>query len=183
LADIVDDDKRAGAVIHRLRALLKKGDFERVLLDLNEIVSEVARLVRSDAVIRNVALTIDLAERLPRVRGDRVQLQQVLLNLVLNGLDAMREPHTGDRNLVIRTARSDAATVTVAVGDSGVGVDEEHAEKVFQPLYTTKADGLGMGLAIARTIVEAHGGRIAARNNTDGGATFSFALPIASETL
>jgi signal transduction histidine kinase/integral membrane sensor domain MASE1 len=181
LADIVEDDKRAGAVIHRLRALLKRGDFEQVSLELNETVSEVARLVRSDAVIRNVTMTIELAGGLPRVRGDRVQLQQVLLNLVLNGLDAMREPHTGDRNLVIRTARSTATTVRVAVEDSGSGIDEEHAEKVFQPLYTTKVDGLGMGLAIARTIVEAHGGTIAAQNNAHGGATFSFALPIASE--
>ena len=183
LADIVEDDKRAGAVIHRLRALLKKGDFERVSLDLNEIVNEVARLVRSDAVIRGVAMSVELAGGLPPVRGDRVQLQQVVLNLVLNGLDAMREPHTGERKLVIRTARDTATTVTVAVEDSGVGIDEEHMAKIFEPLYTTKADGLGMGLAIARTIVEAHGGRLVARNNPTGGATFSFALPIGSETL
>ena len=183
LADIVEDDKRAGAVIHRLRALLKKGDFERLSLDLNEVVSEVARLVRSDAVIRNVAMSIELSSGLPRVRGDRVQLQQVVLNLVLNGLDALREPHTGERKLVIRTALSAPTTVTVSVEDSGVGIDEADAEKVFEPLYTTKADGLGMGLAIARRIVEAHGGKLVARNNAEGGATFSFSLPIASDTL
>jgi signal transduction histidine kinase len=181
LGDIVDDDKRAGAVIHRLRSLLKKGDFERVSLDLNEIVSEVARLVRSDAVIRNVAMSVELAEKPLRVRGDRVQLQQVVLNLVLNGLDAMREPHVGERNLVVRTTANGAGIVAVSVEDSGIGIEQEHEEKIFQPLYTTKVDGLGMGLAIARTIVEAHGGGIAAWNNPQGGATFRFTLPIAGD--
>ena len=183
LGDIVEDDKRAGAVIHRLRSLLKKGDLERVSLDLNEIVNEVARLVRSDAVIRNVAMSVELAEGLPRVRGDRVQLQQVVLNMVLNGLDAMREPHAGERNLVIRTAANGASIVAVSVEDSGIGIEPEHEEKIFQPLHTTKADGLGMGLAIARTIVEAHGGGIAAWNNPQGGATFRFTLPIARDEL
>jgi C4-dicarboxylate-specific signal transduction histidine kinase len=181
LADIVEDDKRAGAVIHRLRSLLKKGDFERVSLDLNEIVSEVARLVRSDAVIRNVAMSVELAEGLPKVRGDRVQLQQVVLNLVLNGLDAMREPHAGERKLVIRTVANGASTAAVCVEDSGMGIEPEHEEKIFQPLYTTKVDGLGMGLAIARTIVEAHGGAIAAWNKPHGGAIFRFTLPIARD--
>ena len=183
LGDIVEDDKRAGAVIHRLRSLLKKGDLERMSLDLNEIVSEVARLVRSDAVIRNVAMSVELAEGLPRVRGDRVQLQQVVLNMVLNGLDAMGEPHAGERNLVIRTAANGASIVAVSVEDSGIGIEPEHEEKIFQPLHTTKADGLGMGLAIARTIVEAHGGGIAAWNNPQGGATFRFTLPIARDEL
>ena len=183
LGDIVEDDKRAGAVIHRLRSLLKKGDLERVSLDLNEIVNEVARLVRSDAVIRNVAMSVELAEGLPRVRGDRVQLQQVVLNMVLNGLDAMREPHAGERSLVIRTAANGASIVAVSVEDSGIGIEPEHEEKIFQPLHTTKADGLGMGLAIARTIVEAHGGEIAAWNNPQGGATFRFTLPIARDEL
>jgi len=178
MGDIVEDEKRAGAVIHRVRALLKKGDSERMSLDLNEIVSEVARFVKSDAVIRNVAMSVELAEGLPRVCGDRVQLQQVVLNLVLNGLEAMQEPHTGDRNLVIRTAGNGAMVVAVAVADSGPGIEGEHEEKIFQPLYTTKVDGLGMGLAIARTIVEAHGGQLGARNNARGGATFRFTLPI-----
>jgi len=181
VGDIVEDEKRAGAVIHRVRALLKKGDSERVPLDLNEIVSEVARLVKSDAVIRNVAMRVELAEGLPRVRGDRVQLQQVVLNLVLNGLEAMQEPHSGDRNLVIQTAGNGATVVAVAVEDSGPGIEGEHEEKIFQPLYTTKIDGLGMGLAIARTIVEAHGGQLGARNNALGGATFRFSLPIAKD--
>jgi signal transduction histidine kinase len=110
-----------------------------------------------------------------------VQLQQVVLNLVLNGFEAMREPGAGERTLVIRTAREGTAVVRVEVQDSGVGVDEKDADRIFQPLYTTKAEGLGMGLAIARTIVAAHGGRLEAANNLLGGATFHFTLPVAAE--
>jgi signal transduction histidine kinase len=181
VSDIVADDKRAGDVIRRLRALVKKGDLEQVALDLNEVVSEVAWLVRNDAVIRNVSMSVELAADLPRVRGDRVQLQQVVLNLVLNGLEAMRESGAGDRTLVIRTARDGAAAVAVAVQDSGTGIDETSKDRMFQPLYTTKTAGLGMGLAIARTIVEAHGGRLGAANNVQGGATVHFTLPVGTE--
>jgi two-component system sensor kinase FixL len=181
LSDIVADDKRAGDVIRRLRVLLRKSDPEHASLDLNGVVGEVAGLVRSDAVLRNVAMSLELAPALPRVRGDRVQLQQVVLNLVLNGFEAMREPGAGERTLVIRTAREDAAAVRVEVQDSGVGVDEEDVDRMFQPLYTTKAEGLGMGLTIARTIVDAHGGRLGAANNAHGGATFHFTLPVSTE--
>ena len=181
LKDIVDDDKRAGDVIRRLRGLLKKGDLEFVSLDLNQIASEVAWLVRNDALTRNVSMSLELARGLPRVRGDRVQLQQVVLNLVLNGLEAMGELSTGDRTLVIRTARDGAAAVRLAVQDSGIGIDEANVDRMFQPLHTTKAQGLGMGLAITRTIVDAHGGRLGAANNMEGGATFYFALPVGTE--
>lgn len=179
LGDIVADDKRAGDVIRRLRALLKKGGLERAPLDLNEVVSEVARLVRSDAVTRHVALRLELAERRLRVRGDRVQLQQVVLNLVLNGMQAMRESPTWSRQLVIRTGRDGDSLVAVEVEDWGTGIAGEDLEKIFLPLYTTKDDGLGMGLAIARTIVDAHAGRLQADNNGHGGATFRFTLPAA----
>jgi two-component system sensor kinase FixL len=178
LADIVADDKRAAAVIRRLRSLLRKGDLEFVPLDVNEIVSEVGWLVKNDALTRNVSLRLDLAADLPGVLGDRVQLQQVVLNLVLNGLEALRPPWAGARTLVIRTAMDGAATVTVAVQDSGTGIDEKDTDRIFQPFYTTKAEGLGMGLAIARTIVDAHGGRLAAANNEHGGATVHFTLPM-----
>jgi signal transduction histidine kinase len=181
LSDIVADDKRAADVISRLRVLLKKGDLEQVVLDLNEVVSEVARLVRSDAIIRNVSMTLDLAAELPRVRGDRVQLQQVVLNLVLNGLEAMREPGVGDRALVVRTAPDGADAVRVEVQDSGTGIDEKDAGRIFEPLYTTKLEGLGMGLAIVRTIVDAHGGGLGIANNVGGGATVYFTLPVATE--
>jgi signal transduction histidine kinase len=123
-------------------------------------------------------MSLELAPDLPSVLGDRVQLQQVVLNLVLNGLEAMLPPPAGVRTLVIRTARDEAAAVTVAVQDSGTGIDEKDTDRIFQPLYTTKADGLGMGLAIARTIVDAHGGRLVAANNAQGGATVHFTLPV-----
>jgi signal transduction histidine kinase len=181
LHDIVTDDKRAGDMIHRLRGLIKKGDLEFAPLDLNEIVGEVAWLVRSDAILRNVSLRLEFADDLPKVRGDRVQLQQVVLNLVLNGLEAMRETRAGERTLVIRTARDGAAAVRVAVQDSGAGIDEKDLDRMFEPLYTTKAEGLGMGLAIVRTIVDAHGGGLQASNNPGGGATVSFTLPTGTE--
>ena len=177
LDDIVSDDKRAADVIQRLRRLLKKGDLEYVSLDLNEVVTEVARLVMSDAAIRNVAMRLETAAGLPRVRGDRVQLQQVVLNLVLNGLDAMREPDTQEGSLVIRTLSDGAGLVGVAVQDAGPGIAAKDAAHIFTVLYTTKAEGIGMGLAIARTIIDAHGGRLTAANNEKGGATFEFTLP------
>ncbi len=181
LSDIVADDKRAGDVIQRLRALLTKSDPEFVPLDLNEIVAEVAWLMRSDAIARNVPLKLELAADLPSVFGDRVQLQQVVLNLVLNGLEAMREPHAGERALVVRTARDGAAAVRVEVQDSGPGIDAKALDHMFEPLYTTKAEGLGMGLAIVRTIVDAHGGGVGALNNAQGGATVHFTLPVGKE--
>ena len=181
LDDIVADDKRAAEVIQRLRALLKKGTLEHAPLDINDVVGEVAQLVRNDVVLRNVPMTVDLASGLPVVRGDRVQLQQVILNMVLNGLEAMVEPNGRAHALVIRTSRAGDAAVRVAVEDSGAGIDMENVERLFQPLYTTKPEGLGMGLAIARTIVDAHGGRLRASNNAAGGATFQFTLPVAAD--
>lgn len=181
LKDIVTDDKRAADIIHRLRGLIKKGDLEFVPLDLNEIVGEVAWLVRTDAILRNLSLSLEFDADLPKVRGDRVQLQQVVLNLVLNGLEAMRESRAGERTLVIRTATDGAAAVRVAVQDSGPGIDEKDLDRMFEPLYTTKAEGLGMGLAIVRTIVDAHGGGLGAANNAQGGATVHFTLPVGTE--
>jgi signal transduction histidine kinase len=182
LGDIVEDDKRAGEVIHRLRGFLKKSNLELSTLDIGELVSQVARLVSSDAILRNVSIRLELAPGLPPVCGDRVQLQQVILNLLMNGLDAMRESGEGERTLVLRTLRADPpASVVVAVEDSGVGIDEADLDHVFHAFYTTKPEGLGMGLAIARSIVEAHGGRLEARNNPERGATFSFTLPVVKE--
>jgi signal transduction histidine kinase len=180
VADIIADDKRAAAVIRRLRALVGKGALEYAPLDINDVVAEVAQLVRNDVVLRNVSMTVDLAPGLPSVRADRVQLQQVVLNMVLNGLEAMAQPNGRDHALVIRTARAGEA-IMVAVEDAGVGVDMNDIERMFQPLYTTKPAGLGMGLAIARTIVDAHGGTLGASNNPGGGATFWFTLPFCAE--
>lgn len=181
LKDIVEDDKRAGAVIHRLHDLLRKGSLQFTDLDVNELVGEVARLVSGDVALRHMSLRLELAPLLPRVRGDRVQLQQVILNLILNGLDAMQESAAGDRTLVLRTVQESSAAVRVAARDSGAGIDEADLDHIFHAFYTTKSAGLGMGLAIARSIVEAHGGRLEAENNSDGGATFSFTLPLSEE--
>jgi two-component system sensor kinase FixL len=178
LRDIVEDDKRAGEVIRRLRSLLRKGDPQMRALDLNEALGEVARLVSADAVVRGVSVRLELADGLPPVLGDRVQLQQVALNLVLNGMDAMREPGTRERVLVLRTARAGPKTVRVEVRDSGVGINGDDLGKIFRTFYTTKPDGMGMGLAITRSIVDVHGGHLEAHNNPDDGATFSFTLPI-----
>ena len=144
LGDMVADDQRAAKVISRLRALLKKGELEHGPLGLNDIVGEVAELVRNDMVLRHVPLTLDLASDLPQVRGDRVQLQQVILNIVLNGLEAMSEPNGRDHALVIRTSRAGADAVSVAIEDSGNGLDTADVDRLFQPLYTTKTEGLGM---------------------------------------
>jgi signal transduction histidine kinase len=181
LADIVTDDKRAAEVIHRLRALVSKGDLAHVPLDINDVVAEVAQVVRSDVALRRVPMTVDLAPGLPGIRGDRIQLQQVVLNLVLNGLEAMADPPDRERALAVRTARAGDRAIRVAVEDSGVGIDADDVERMFEPLYTTKRDGLGMGLAIARTIVHAHGGDLSASNNPAGGATFAFTVPTCGE--
>jgi len=181
VGDIVDDDKRASEVISRLRGFLKKGTLERSRVDMSELVRQVARLVAGDAVLRNVEIQLVLAPDLPPVDGDRVQLQQVVLNLILNGLDAMRDSEAGNRTLVLRTACDSPVTVEVTVEDSGAGIEKADLDHIFDAFYTTKADGLGMGLAIVRTIVEAHGGRVGAENNPEGGATFSFVLPAVKE--
>jgi signal transduction histidine kinase len=178
LSDIVADDKRAAAVINGLRALIKKGEVEFLPLDLNEVIGELAWLMRSDTIMRHVSMSLELASDLPKMRGDRVQLQQVVLNLVLNGLEAMREPHAGARTLVIRTARDGAAALRVTVQDSGPGIAEQDFDRIFEPLYTTKTDGLGMGLAIVRTIVNAHGGAVGVEHNPEGGARLHVTLPV-----
>jgi two-component system sensor kinase FixL len=176
LDDIVADDRRATDLIARLRRVLRKGDLEYAPLDLDEVATDAVRLVTSDAANRNVPLRVEAAPAVPRVRGDRVQLQQVVLNLVLNGLDAMRTS-AGARSLVIRTFTDGAGGAGIAVRDAGAGIAAKDLRHIFDPLYTTKAEGIGMGLAIARTIIEAHGGRLGAANNDDGGATFQFTLP------
>ena len=181
VGDIVDDDKRASEVINRLRGFLKKGTLERSSVDMGDLVGQMARLVAGDAVLRNVVTRLELAPDLPLVHGDRVQLQQVVLNLILNGLDAMRDGEPMNRTLVLRTARGDGGSVEVTVQDSGAGIEKADLDNIFEAFYTTKADGLGMGLAIVRSIVEAHGGRVGARNNPEGGASFSFTLPAVTE--
>lgn len=175
LADIVSDDRRAGSVIRRLRAFVRKDEAQRSFVDMNAVVEDVAGLVRSDAIFRNVALAVALAPRLPLVVGDRIQLQQVVLNLVLNGLDAMKD--AVERHLLVTTSTDEENGVSVMVSDHGPGVAERDLQRIFEPFYTTKAHGLGMGLAIARSLVESHGGRLRVENNKNDGATFTFTIP------
>jgi signal transduction histidine kinase/integral membrane sensor domain MASE1 len=182
LSDIVDDDRRASEVIQRLRELLRKGEPTFAPVDLHRLIRDVVRLVSSDAVIRNVSLTLDLGVGSPIVRGDRVQLQQVVLNLLVNGLDAVAECAEDERTVAVRAGNTDVHTVHVWVEDAGAGLRPGTEALVFEPFYTTKPAGMGMGLAIARSIVEAHGGLIWAVNNPTRGAAFHVALPLAGET-
>ena len=179
LNDIVTEDQRAGEVIHRLRLLLKKGEPQEQYndVDLNEAVRDVLKLMRNDLINQNVTVDTDLAQSLPAVTGDRVQLQQVLLNLVLNACEAMADCDSSERQLLI-ASKSENGTVRVSVTDRGGGVDEKKREQVFERFFTTKKEGMGLGLSICRSIINAHRGEIWATNNGDCGATFHFSVPI-----
>jgi PAS domain S-box-containing protein len=183
LADIRRDDERAGEIIRRIRGFLRKRDTERIPLDANDLVRDVIRLVRNDAALREVAVETGLAPELPPLRGERIPLQQVLVNLAINAMDAMADAPVGKRKLAVRTARTGSGAVEVSVTDSGTGISAERIPHIFEPFYSTKPNGLGMGLPISRTIVEAHDGRIAAENNPGGGATFRVLLPPDGKTL
>jgi PAS domain S-box-containing protein len=180
LADICKDDQRAGEVIDRMRALLKRREFQWSDLDLNALAEEVASLVRPDAETRKVTLALDLAPTVLPVRGDRVQLQQVLLNILLNAMDALSGSGREERRVSVRTQLVDGQA-EVAVSDAGHGIPAEDLKHLFDPFFTTKPNGMGMGLAISQTIIGVHGGRIVAENNADRGATFRITLPMNSE--
>jgi signal transduction histidine kinase len=181
LADIVSEDERAGEVIRRLRALLKPGQTQRLPLSMNEIIEDVLRIARSDLIGRGVTVHTALAESASQVLGDRIQLQQVLLNLILNGSDAMAGNPPAHRHLTLGTAHRDG-WVRISVSDAGCGLPSE-PERIFQPFYTTKKDGLGLGLPICRSIVSAHHGRLWAEPNvaTRRGTTFHVELPAPAE--
>ena len=178
LADIVDDDKRAGEVIQRLREFLRKGQAEVIPVDLNMVIRDVARLLASDALIRNVAIKLDLSPQQLAVNGDRVHLQQLVLNLLLNALEAMAEARDDGRVVTIRTQVMAGSSVDLAVEDAGPGLRPGAERLVFEPFYTTKPSGMGMGLSIARSIADAHGGMIRAVNNSTRGATFHVTFPL-----
>ena len=180
LADIKRDDQRASDVIARLRAMLRKSAFEIRDVDLNAAVQDVARFVASEASVRSVALKMELKPNLPVVRGDRVQLQQVILNLALNGMDAMSAQPAETREIVIRTDRVNGTEALISVSDSGVGIPEDKLARIFEPFTTTKSQGMGLGLSISRTIVEAHGGRIWAEHAASRGAVLRFTVPLAT---
>jgi PAS domain S-box-containing protein len=177
LADIVADDKRAGEVIRRLRAMLKKSEVHRRPLNASEVVHEVLSLVRNDLVNHGITVQAELAQDLPVFQGDRVQLQQVLLNLVMNACDAMSGRPQNDRQLKICTGLTGDNFVQISVADRGTGIPPEKLEHVFDPFYTTKPNGMGLGLAVCRTIVDAHAGKLWAVNNPERGSTFHVIFP------
>jgi PAS domain S-box-containing protein len=177
LAHIVQDGKRAGDVVGRIRDLIKKAPPREDRLDINEAVREVIELTRGEAATNGVSVQSELAGGLPLIQGDRVQLQQVVLNLIINAAEAMSGASDGTRELLISTGTSDTGDVRVAVRDSGPGLTPAALERLFEPFYTTKPGGLGLGLSICRSIIEAHGGRLWASANVPRGATFQFTLP------
>lgn len=176
LDDIVEDDVRAGAIISGIRAFVGREEMAHEPLEVAQLLRAVVGYVGNEAMLQHVALLLELDTPLPPVLGDRIQLQQVMLNLMLNALDAMRNAPEEAREVRV-TAREREGLIQVSVRDRGVGLDPDTLEKVFQPFYTTKPDGLGVGLSICRTIIQNHEGFLWAENNPDGGATFHFALP------
>jgi signal transduction histidine kinase len=178
---IVRDSNRASEVIQRVRALVKKTDPQMVALDINDVIREAISLEQREMLNQRVSLRTELASALPPVLGDRVQLQQVVINLVMNALEAMAPVTDRPRDMLIRSQRDDPNEVLVAVRDSGMGIDSENAERLFNAFFTTKPTGMGMGLSISRSIIAAHGGRLWVSPNAEHGATFQFTLPSNSQ--
>ncbi len=172
---IVKDATRAAGIISRVRLLFKKSTLQRELVDVNEAIREMIVLLRSEATRYNITVRMELAADLPRIMGDRVQLQQVLMNLIVNSIDAMKEVD-GVRELAVKSQRTEKEEVLVSVSDTGVGLPAQQADQIFNAFFTTKPNGTGMGLRISRSIVESHGGRLWAAGNSPRGASFHFAL-------
>jgi C4-dicarboxylate-specific signal transduction histidine kinase len=179
ITEIVNDGTRASAVISRIRGLLVKESPRRTELDINAIIQEVITLLRNELKRNRIQLRTELAANLPRVQGDPVQLQQVLINLIMNAVEAMRPSPERPRRILIRSGK-DADGVLVQVQDSGPGIELEVADRIFEPFFTTKTEGIGMGLAISRSIIESHGGHLSIARTSEG-ALFQFILPIDSQ--
>jgi signal transduction histidine kinase len=180
VSDIHSDDRRAGAIIQRMRGLLKRQALELHHVPLAGLAKDVMAIVRGDALARHVTLECTIPETLPLVLADRVQVSQVLLNLLVNGIDAVCDSRAAARRVALEMRQADERTVEVAVADSGAGIAADMLTKVFEPFVTTKPTGMGIGLAVSRTIVEAHGGRLWAQNDPRSGAIFRFTLPVAA---
>jgi two-component system sensor kinase FixL len=181
LADIRNDDVRAGEIIHHIRLLMRKRAMKSGSLDINELSSEVVRLMEPEVQRRNVSLNTEFTAAPATISGDRVHLQQVLMNLILNGMEAMADMPAAERRLYVRTTTNGQRRVEISVTDSGRGIPPEKLPRLFDSFFTTKENGMGLGLAIARSIIDAHQGRIFAENNSDGGATFRFDLPVSDD--
>jgi len=174
--EIVEDGKRAAEIIGRIRLLCKKGTPQRELVDVNEIIQELIVLLRSHITRYLISVRMELAADLPQAWGDRVQLQQVMMNLLMNSIDAMKDVE-GTRELAIKSNRTGNEQLMVCVSDSGVGLPSQQADQIFHAFFTTKPHGIGMGLAICRSIVESHSGRLWAADNSPRGASFHLILP------
>jgi C4-dicarboxylate-specific signal transduction histidine kinase len=181
LDDIVSEDKRAGEVIRRLGALLRKEPVTREACSLNDLVGQVLTITDSELVARNVAVRTDLEAGLPRVEVGRVEIQQVLINLLMNAAEAMKDTPSASRFVTVQTRRSETA-IDITVRDRGRGIPTDLMTRVFDPFFTTRSSGLGMGLPISRRLIDAHGGRIECRNLSEGGAEFTLSLPVHAET-
>jgi two-component system sensor kinase FixL len=177
--DIRKDDQRAGAVIDRMRMLLRRQEVQMQPLMVADLFGEVGALLRAEAAARHVKLDLDPGSDMPPMAGDRVHLQQVLLTLVSNGMDSIDESSLNGRSIAVSARRDGEKSVLIAVKDSGRGMAPDQVARLFEPFFTTKIKGMGMGLSISRTIVEAHGGRLWAENNPEGGARFAFTVPVA----
>ena len=174
---IIDDGNRASEVTQRIRALTNKTSLEKAPLDINDVIREIIAVVRRELISHQVSLRMELASALPAVLGDRVQLQQVIINLVMNGIEAMQPVTDRPHELVVQSRQDQTHQVLVSISDCGVGISAENADRLFNAFFTTKSTGMGMGLSICHSIIEAHDGRLWSSANTPFGATFQFTLP------
>ena len=177
LDDIVGDAKRAGDVIHHLRALSKKTEFARATVDIEDTIREIVSLVQGDLALKNISLVLDFNADSKMLEGDRIQLQQIIMNLIMNGSESVMASGKAKKELSIRTSIDVEDYIQVAICDNGVGIKPEIEKNLFSPFFTTKPEGMGMGLTICQNIIEAHRGQIWASNNSNKGATFYFSLP------
>ena len=178
---MIDDGNRASDVISRIRDMVRKSPPQRDALSINDTIMEVLTLLRIELSRNNISARVDLSNDLPLVSGDRIQLQQVILNIIMNAIEAMSEIGETQRKLLVSSAKDGSNGVLVRVQDSGNGLDGESLDRLFEAFFTTKARGMGMGLAVSQTILQAHGGRLWATPNASQGATFQFTLPANGE--
>jgi signal transduction histidine kinase len=179
---IVKDATRAGEIINRIRLLFTKDTQQWELIDVEEVIRGMIVLLRDEAIQYKISFRTELAAGIPQIMGDRVQLQQVMLNLIMNSIEAMKDAD-GKRELIIKARRTENDQLLVSVSDTGVGLPEQQADQIFNAFFTTKRQGIGMGLPISRSVVEMHGGRLWAEKNAGGGAIFLFSLPAAGDTV
>jgi signal transduction histidine kinase len=179
VTNAIEDTKRAGEIVRRLRSMFKGDEIRKVAIDTNLLTREIVKLVESEATSRGITLRIDVLPSLQWAIGDRIQIQQCVLNLLMNALDATEQTESGPREVLIRIAPEKIGWIGVSVCDAGPGVDPSVADRMFESFVTTKTKGMGLGLLVTRSIVEGHGGRIWFTPNPRGGSTFTFTLPVA----